>query len=420
MFNDLNHWLDLCEAAEKRRNYAEVLRAGDEIARLAPDKPQSHHIRGLALHRLDRIEEAIEAYRRVLALDPDYLDALMNLGECCQFLNRIDEAETTYRRAIEVSGQTTSGDDFGLHYWNLALVELLKGDLRSGFLHYPARFKAIARKQRPDFPQPLWRGEDLRGKSILVTVDQGHGDTLMMARYLPLLRERGGRAILQAQTALVPYLKNWDGADQVIEAGRGPLPAFDVHAWEFDLPRLFGTTLETVPAKIPYLPVLPPDEATCLPDNGKKKIGVCWAGNPSHPNDKRRSIPLADFMPLFAVEGAEFFSLNRDMRKGDAELLAQTPAIDLAPRLADFAATARFINQLDLVITCDTALAHLAGGMGKPVWILLPFAPSWHWMLAREDSPWYPSARLFRQKTRGDWGEPVKLVAALTQQKIRQ
>lgn len=404
MSDNLNHWLDACEDAEKRRDYAEVLHAGDEIVRLAPDKPQSHHIRGLALHRLDRIEEAIEAYKRVLALEPKYLDALINLGECCQFLNRIDEAEAAYRRAIEVSGQTTSGDDFGAHYWNLALVELLKGDLKNGFLHYPARFKALTHKQRLDFPQPLWRGEDLQGKSILVTVDQGHGDTLMLARYLLLLRERGARVILQAQPALVPYLKNWDGADQVIEVGRDPLPAFDFHIWEFDLPRLFGTTLETVPAKIPYLPILPPDDATRLPDNGKRKVGVCWAGSPNHPNDKRRSIPLADFKSLFAAADVQFFSLNRDMRNGDAELLAKTPVIDLTPRLNNFTATTRFINQLDLVITCDTALAHLAGGVGKPVWILLPFASSWHWMLERVDSPWYPTVCLFRQKKRGDWG----------------
>ena len=135
------------------------------------------------------------------------------------------------------------------------------------------------------------------------------------------------------------------------------------------------------------------------------KIGVCWAGNPAHGNDKRRSIPLTDFVFLFTVEGVEFFSLNRDQRVGDAELLVQLPVTDLAPRLNNFTATARFINQFDLIITCDTSIAHLAGGMGKPVWILLPFAPSWHWMLGREDSPWYPTLRLFRQKTHGDWGE---------------
>lgn len=410
--DDINRWIDLCEQAEKAGDYAEVLRAGDEIVRIAPGRPQAHFIRGLALHRLDRIEEAIEAYRRVLALDPNYLDACINLGECCQFLNRIDDAEIAYRRTIEISGQASAGGDYDAHYWNLALIELLKGDLRAGFEHYPARFKALAHKKRPAFPQPLWRGEDLRGKAILITVDQGHGDTLMMARYLPLLRARGARVLLQAQAPLVTFFKQWDGADQILNASHDALPFFDYHAWEFDLPRLFGTTLAAVPAPIPYLPLLPPDEKTRLPDNGKPKIGVCWAGNPGHRNDQRRSIPLADFKFLFAATGVEFFSLNRDPRAGDAELLAALPVTDLAPRLEDFAATAAFINQLDLVITCDTAIAHLAGGMGKPIWILLPFAPSWHWMLEREDSPWYPTARLFRQKTRGDWDEVMGRVAA--------
>jgi hypothetical protein len=418
--DDINHWLDLCDAAEKRGDYAEVLCAGDNIIRLAPDKPQPHFIRGFALQRLDRIEEAIEAYRRVLALHPDYADAWINLGECLQHLNRIEEAEQACRKAIEAHGQKigderTPEEDYGKHHWNLALTELLKGDFTHGFAHYRGRFKAVTGKKRPDFPRPLWRGEDLRGKTIFVTPDQGHGDTLMMARYLPLLRERGARVLMQVQPALMPFLQNWSGVDQVLQWERDALPDFDFHASEFDLPHYFGTTLENVPTKIPYLPLLSPDEVTRMPENGKLKIGVVWAGNPSHHNDKRRSIPLEAFAPLFAVEGIQFFSLNRDRREGDAERLTRLPLTDLAPRLNDFAASARLVGQLDLVICCDTAIAHLAGGMGTSVWTLLPFAPSWHWMLEREDSPWYPTLRLFRQKTRGDWNAVIeRVMVALT------
>ena len=413
--DDINRWLDLCAEAEKLGDYTQVLNAGEQIIRLAPDKPQSHYIRGMALHRLDRIEEAANAYKRVLALDDNYLDGWVNFGECMRLLNRIPEAEEACHRAIAVSGQGPDQSDYGSHYLNLALIELLKGDLASGFKHYPARFKAITHKKRAGYTQPFWRGEDLRGKAILVVVDQGHGDTLMMARYLPLLKERGARVIMQVQPGLVSLLNDWNGVDQVLDASRDTPAAFDYHVWEFDLPRIFETTLKTVPAKIPYLPIVSPDRATYLPDDGEPRIGVAWAGNPDHRDDHRRSIPLANFKSLFDVSGFQFFNLNRDMRPGDAELIAQLPVTDLAPRLSDFAATARFIYQFDLIITCDTAIAHLAGGMGKPVWILLPFAPSWHWMMEREDSPWYPTARLFRQKIRGDWDEVMKRVAgALT------
>jgi len=413
--DSIDRWIDLCEAAEKLRDYTEVLHAGDRIARLAPDRPQPHFIRGLALHRLERIEEAIAAYRRTLELHPQYADAWINLGECLQFFNRVDEAQEAYRKAIESHGcavgdEHTSEEEYDSQHWNLALTELLKGDYANGFAHYRARFKAIGGKQRPDFAQPLWRGEDVQGKTILVTADQGHGDTLMMARYLPVLRARGARVLLQTQPALVPLLREWDGADQILQWGRDALPDFDYHASEFDLPHYFGTTIKTVPAKMPYLPLPAPDDMTRLPDEGKLKVGVVWAGNPDHRNDKRRSIPLEAFSHLFVVDGLQFFNLNRDMRPGDEERLTDLPVTDLVPQLEDFAATARIISQLDLVIACDTAIVHLAGGMGKPVWALLPFAPSWHWMFKREDSPWYQSLRLFRQSVRGDWPELIARV----------
>ncbi|MGE3622825.1 MAG: tetratricopeptide repeat protein [Bdellovibrionales bacterium] len=409
--DSIDRWVDLCEAAEAAQDYEEVLRAGDQIARLAPNKPQAHFIRGLALHRLDRIGEAVDVYRKVTELDPGYVDAWINLGHIYQALNRLAEAEQACRRAIDAGGQTIKGEgtrdiaeeEYGHHHWNLAFLELLKGDYENGFRRYPSRFKAIAGRKRPDFPQPLWRGEDVRGKTILITVDQGHGDTLMMTRYLPLLRERGAKVLLQAQPALVPYLRGWNGADQILEWGRDALPAFDCHASEFDLPRYFGTTLNNVPAKVPYLPLPDPDDETRLPQDGRRKVALTWSGNPNHRNDIRRSVTLRELAPLFTVPGIGFYAVTRDMRPGDAEFLTQTPVTDLSPRLNDFAATARFINQCDLVISCDTSVAHLAGGMGKPLWVLLPFAPSWCWMLDRDDNPWYPTARLFRQTRRGDW-----------------
>ncbi|MDE2029739.1 MAG: glycosyltransferase family protein [Alphaproteobacteria bacterium] len=402
----IDAWIDLCAAAEKRGDYAEVLRAGDALARLAGQSPQPHFIRGLALQRLGRMDESIDAYRAATARDPNSIDAWTNLGFACQELNRINEAEDAYRRAAEC----------GAPPWNLAVIELLKGDLQNGFAHYEARFSANG-KQRPDFPQPLWRGEDLKGKTILITVDQGHGDTLMMARFFPVLRERGARIVLQAQPALAPYLENWDGVDAVLSPG-DPLPAFDYHANEFDLPRYLGTTLETLPAQIPYLPVPEPDKATRLPDTGNMKVALTWAGNPNHVNDAQRSLTLADLNPLFDVQGVDFYALTRDKKPGDEELLHKLSITDLAPKLGDFLTTARYLAQCDLVISCDTATAHLAGGMGKPLWVMLPFAPAWCWLTERKDSPWYPTARLFRQQTRGDWRGVAAHVAEALREKL--
>jgi len=414
--DDINSWIDLCGVAEKLKDYVEVLRAGEALVRLAPNQPQAHFVRGMGLHRLERLEEAIDSYRRTIALNKKYVDAWLNIGDCCLALNRLAEAEEAYRHSIEVSGQkvleTPADVDYGGNYWNLGLIELLKGDLKNGFAHYSARFKAIPEKKRPDFPQPLWRGEDLCGKTLLITVEQGHGDTLMMARYLPVLRAKGMRILFQVQPALMPYLKDWNGADQVLQWKKDALPSFDYHASEFDLPRYCGTTLATVPTEIPYLPLLPPDEKTQLPPSSKPRVGVVWGGNPKHANDRRRSVPLEIFEQLFRIEGVEWFSLNRDLRPGDEKLLAKLPVTNLVPQLKNFADMARFIGQFDLVISCDTASAHLAGGMGKPVWVLLPFAPDWRWMLDREDSPWYPAARLFRQKRRYDWDDVVARAGA--------
>lgn len=416
--DNLEAWLAVCAVAERFGDYAEILRAGDNIVRLAPQKPESWFIRGLALGRLGRIEEAAESYKKTLALDPDYVDGWINLGDSYQALNKIDEAERACRKAIAASGQEianeegceTAEEEIGSHYWNLAIIELLKGDLPRGFSHYRARFKAIAGRKRPDFPQPLWRGEDPRGKTILVIVDQGYGDTLLSSRFLPLLKARGARVILLAQPALVSLFKGWAGADQILEWGKDSLSPFDYHASEFDLPRLLGATVENVGKTVPYLPLLPPDEITKLEGDGRKKIGIVWSGNPNNLLDVRRSVPLAELVPMLEMKEAQFFSLNRDITRADADLLTRLGVVNLAPLLADFSVSARLIGQLDLVISCDTAVPHLAGGMGKAVWVMLPFASPWCWMLEREDSPWYPTARLFRQKKIGDWRDVARRV----------
>ena len=408
-------WLTLCNVAEQVKDFGTALEAGKRVVQLMPENHKAWFGYGVALNRLGRHEEAIDVYKRASALKPERADIWDNLGQTYQSLNRLEEAEATFRKTVEVAGQVIADEDareiaeeeYGNRHWHLALIELLQGKYKQGFARYRARFEDVGGLQRAKFPQPLWRGENLAGKTILICDEQGFGDTLMFARYLPLLKAQGARVVFSVHPALEPLFRNWSGADQIIVHDTKP-PAFDFHATTFDLPHRFGTTLETVPAEVPYLPVPNP-----LPLAGRenvKKIAVVWGGSPLHKNDENRSIPLKLFAEIFKEPRAQFYSLNRDLKPGDAELLPRLPVIDLAPRIRNFADAAGFMQQSDLVITCDTASAHLAGGLGRPVWTLLPFAPDWRWMIGRDDSPWYPTMRLFRQTKAGRWEDVVERV----------
>jgi tetratricopeptide (TPR) repeat protein len=411
-------WLNLCKVAEKAEAYETGLDAGLRAVGLMQTNPQAWLGLGVILNRLGRDGQAIEAYQNALRLKPDWPEVWDNLGQTYQALARLDEAEKAFRACIEAAGQTLKDEDsrivdeeaYGNRHWHLALLELLKGDYKRGFARYRARFKDVGGLKRPSYPVPVWKGEDVRGKSILVTDEQGMGDCLMLLRYLPLLKERGAKVALYVQKPLIPLLQGWDGVDEVIARG-DTLSGYDLHASIFDLPFAFKTTLESVPSRTPYLPVLAPDERTRLElDPAKPHAAIVWAGAPKHKQDAKRTLPLALLKPLLMRPDVHFFSLNRDKREGDDEVLAALGIADLAPRLNDFADAARYMAQMDLVISCDTATAHLAGATGRPVWTLLPFSPDWRWLLDREDSPWYPTMRLFRQKTPGDWDGVIKQV----------
>ncbi len=407
-------WRTLCNIAEQVKDYALAADAGARCVRLMPHSHYSWFGYGVALNRLDRHEAAAEAYRHALELKPDRADIWDNLGQTYQSMNRLDEAEAVFRKTIEVAGQVIPDEDsrevaeeeYGNRHWHLALMELLRGKYRLGFARYRARFKDVGGLRRPAYSRPLWRGEDVAGKTLLIGDEQGFGDTLMLARYLPLLKDKGARIVFSVHPALEPLFQGWPGADEVVTHGTAiASSAYDCHASVFDLPHRFGTELATIPAAVPYLPLPSPDDKTRLEDDGsgRRRVGVVWGGSALHANDGRRSIPLAAFAALFDVPGTRFYSLNRDMKEGDAAFLPRLPVTDMTPRIGNFADAARVVGQCDLVITCDTATAHLAGGMGKPVWTLLPHAPDWRWLTQREDSPWYPSMRLFRQEMPGDW-----------------
>ncbi len=416
-------WLTLCNVAEHVKDYPLAVKAGEYNIKLQPDNHRAWFGYGIALNRVDRHEEALAMYKRSLELNPERADIWDNLAQTYQSLNRLEEGEATFRKVIEVAGQVIPDEDqrevdeseYGNRHWHLALMELLRGKYAQGFARYRSRFKNVEGLTRPNFSRPLWKGEDINGKTILITDEQGFGDTLMLARYLPLVKARGAKIIFSLHPVLKPLFEGSEYIDTIIIHGEG-VPAYDMYASVFDLPYHFKTTYATIPANVPYLPKLAPTADTQLAKTDKPKVGVVWGGNPLHKNDSRRSVPLTLFAELFKNEKLQFFSLNRDVKPGDVDLLAQYPVVDLAPRLKTFADGARFIDQMDLVLTVDTATAHLAGGLGNKTWTLLPFAPDWRWLIDREDTGWYPTMRLFRQKEIGNWADVIKRVARALQE----
>jgi tetratricopeptide (TPR) repeat protein len=346
--------------------------------------------------------EAVVEYERALALRADYPEALVNLGTALEALGQQDEAIARYDAAIALRPEYAEAQV------NRALHLLRRGKFSEGFAGYEWRWQMPGfRSPRRAFHQPLWRGEPLRGERILLHGEQGFGDSIQFLRFVSLVSAAGGRVLLEVPTALRRFVEGFCGAE-VLCFGDS-LPAFAWHCPLMSLPLAFATTIETIPPA-PYL-----DAAVQrLPwkcDGDGLRVGVVWAGNEEHVQDRQRSIPLALLGPLFAFEGVRFFSLQLGR---ETETLPPS-VMDLAPLITDFADTAALVTGLDLVISVDTAVAHLAGALGRPVWILLAQHADWRWMLGRADSPWYPTARLFRQERFGDWAgvlEKVRLALA--------
>ncbi|MDP9172421.1 MAG: tetratricopeptide repeat protein [Planctomycetota bacterium] len=378
---------------------------------LQPNVPELLNNLGNALHDCGEYQRAVAHFNSALALKPDYIEVYSNMAKTLEQLGRYDEAIEACRRVI------AEKPEFAMAHFNLGICLLLKGEFEEGWGEYAWRWKIKdSSLPRHKFTQPLWDGGSLEGKSILLHAEQGFGDMLQFARYLPMVKKQGTRIMLACESELRRLLENQFQIDQWLSP-KQPFPLTDVHCPLMDLPMMFGTTLATVPADIPYLRA---DETSStqwakrLAEYPGLKVGLNWAGRPSHGNDRNRSIALSALAPLFGVPGITFFSLQ----KWNANPVINTSfnLIDWTQELTDFADTAALINNLDLVISVDTAVVHLAGTMGKPVWTLLPFAPDWRWMLGREDSPWYPTMRLFRQTKERNWDGPIaRLVEALHQ-----
>jgi tetratricopeptide (TPR) repeat protein len=390
--------------------FDEALASYRAAVALKPASPVAHNNMGNALLAIGDLEGSLAAYQKAIALDPGYADAYSNLGNLLQTLGRLDESVAAYDKALVLNPGAT-----GVR-WNKAFGLLLKGDYAAGWPLAEARWEMVdPSRTLAGLRTPPWLGVgDVRRRSILLHHEQGLGDTLQMLRYVPLLAARGARVIVRVPASLSAVAATVPGVAQVVVED-ATLPPFDLHCPFMSLPLAFRTTLATVPSNVPYLSAPEPALTAWgkrLGPRARRRIGLAWSGAAAHRNDRHRSIGLQPLLALLHVD-AEFVSLQKEYVPADEALLKADGRVrDFSADLADFAETAGLVEQLDLVISVDTSVAHLAGGMGKPVWLLLPFAPDYRWMLGRADSPWYPGMRLFRQPVFGDWAGVVREVAA--------
>ena len=362
--------------------------------------------------------KAEQHLRQALDLQPDSSAALNSLGNVLLATGRADEAVRAYDQAIQCPG------DDPVFFYSRGQARLALGDFAAGWEDFEYRWlwKGFPH-QRPPFVQPAWAGEDLNGRTLLVYNEQGLGDTIQFARYLSLLAARGGRVVFAGPRELKSLLGDLDGACQVLEPGQ-PLPPFDLHAALMSLPRLCGTRLENIPASVPYLP-LPPVERFPLPPPtpGRLRVGLVWAAGARNPGNalRMRNIPLQALLQLLQTADCDFFSLQVGPSAADLAILSDGIHVtDVGSHVRDFADTAAVMRQLDLVISVCTSTLHLAGALARPAWGLLPYAADWRWLLEREDTPWYPTMRLFRQPTPGDWESVVaRLAKALQDRSFR-
>jgi hypothetical protein len=358
--------------------------------------------------RTQRPAKAVECSRLAVRLAPGSADMAMNLGKALRDNRRPADALAAFETAVRLA------PDLAEAHFAVATMQLALGEFTAGWAGFEWRLRLPGFGfAMPDWGKPGWQGEELDGRTLLIHAEQGLGDTLQFLRYIPLVVARGGRVILLVQPALTRLLAGLEGAEQVVGFGE-TLPDYDLHCPLMRLPRRFATRLDTIP-QIKPLAAPAADRALWqerLGADGRPKIGLAWAGNPAHVNDDNRSAPLAALAPLLALNGVHWVSLQKELREGDEATLASHPEmLQPAEAFPDLAATAGAIAALDLVVSVDSAVAHLAGVMGKPVWLLLPYAPEWRWLGPRRDSPWYPTAQLFQQPKPGDWGTMAEEVA---------
>jgi tetratricopeptide (TPR) repeat protein len=401
-----------------------------------------HNSLGIVCRAQGNLDEARAAYERALELRPDYADVLNNLGNVCRDQGHLEEAQAFFVRALEArpdyaEAQSNLGNvyrdqgrlrqarncyqdairrkpDFADAHCHLGMLLLLCGDYQRGWEEYDWRLRC-AHLTRRSFREPVWDGRLLGGQTLLVYAEQGVGDTLQFLRFLALAKERGARIVFECQPLLVPLLRGIAGVDELVPGG-AVLPQFAFQAPLLSLPRILNIELSTLPAPAAYLAAkseLGAPWQSLLAGLTGIRVGICWQGDPAHRDDRQRSVRLEALEPLARLPGVCLVSLQKG---AGAEQLTpwqeRWQILDLGSRFASWADTAAALVQLDLVVSVDTAVAHLAGALGVPVWVALPFAPDWRWLLDRADSPWYPGMRLFRQPVPGDWQNVFDRIAS--------
>ena len=462
---------NLGNALRDQKKLDEAIAALKQCLRLRPGYAETHHNLGVVYREQGKLDEAVECYREALRLRPGYAEAHNSLGNVFKRQGKLEEAAQCYRQALflkpslvevhnflglvlQQQGKLDEAlacysealrhkpDYFEAHF-NRGILLLLHGDLERGWQEYEWRWRD--KNYNPcRFSQPLWDGSDLKGKTILFHAEQGIGDAIQFVRYAPLIQKRGGTVLFECPAPLTRLFANLPGIDRLVPAD-SPLPAFDVHLPLLSAPGIFGTTLATIPADIPYVfaervasasgewrvasdegPLHSPLATRHSPllvatrhspllvatRHSPLLVGVSWQGNPDHLGDRYRSFPLKCFEALARVQGVRLFSLQKGFGTEQlTEVNDLFPVVDLGSQFRDFMDMAAVMMNLDLVVTVDSAPAHLAGALGIPVWVALPLVPDWRWLLNRADSPWYPTMRLFRQTTWGDWNSVFERMA---------
>ena len=385
-------------AYQKLKDHLSAAAAFERALQQEPQSASTEYNLGNACYKLGQVEQAASLFRNAVEKNPRDSVSWNNLGKCLKELNRLQESIEAYNRSLEIA------PDYALARYGRAISLLAAGQFPEGFRDYEWRWHLIKPRQ---FQQPEWTGNPAPGQTLLLHAEQGFGDAIQMVRFIPAARERVGRVILECRPELKTLFQYSKCADAVIPYGT-EIPPFDCRLSLISLPRALGVTLDTIPNRTPYLRApscegLPPTQL------GRLKVGLVWAGNPDHHQDAARSIRLEQLAPVLQVPHAAFYNLQQSVPARDQACLEKySAAIRSNLNLADFLDTASVIAEMDLVITVDTAVAHLAGALGKPVWTLLQHSPDWRWLLDRPDSPWYPTMRLFRQAKRNEW-EPIIL-----------
>ena len=390
--------------------FREAIDSFDQAITIQPNHAEAYYNRGIAQQALRLLNEALASYKKATSIKPDYAEAYSNRGNVLKDLGRLNEALVAYKEAISVN------PDYAPAHLNLSLLHLLEGNFKDGWQNYECRWKDrdISKSRwAKNFPHPLWLGaEKLKNKTILLYPEQGLGDTIQFSRYATLVAELGANVILGVQRPLINLLKNIEGISQIVSDG-DPLPAFDYQCPLLSLPLAFKTELQTIPPapqKIIHDSNKVKKWQLKLGDKTNPRAGLVWSGSVGHTNDHNRSLTLSKILP-YLPSNLDYVCLQKEIRDIDKKLLLQHPEIKhFGDALNDFTDTAALCELMDVVISVDTSVAHLAGTLGKPTWVLLPYNPDWRWLLKRNDSPWYSSMKLYRQDKIGDWDGVLRRV----------